>query len=102
MRIPVTVTTLNVETGEKVSTKATHVDVLVRPVPEGACATCGRRHAPEAPHDAQSLRYQYQFYAKHERWPTWADAMAHCPPHMKIVWTDALAKHGIDVNGGAE
>lgn len=101
MKIPVTITTLNAETGEKISTKATHVDVLVKPVPEDVCQQCGRQHPPEAPHDAQSLRYLYQFYAEHNRWPTWADAMAHCPPHVQMIWTDVLAQRGIDVHGGA-
>jgi hypothetical protein len=29
-------------------------------------------------------------YVDHERWPTWAYAMAHCAPEIRDFWTVAL------------
>lgn len=101
MKIPVTVITFDATSGVTISRKTTEADVMMQPVPGDVCQECGRKHAPGEPHDFQSLRYQYRFYAQHQRWPTWADAMAHCPQHIQTLWTDALAKRGIDVHGGA-
>lgn len=100
MKIPVTVTTLDADTGATITTKAVHAHVVLKPVPFDVCEECGRDHKPDSPHDAESLRYQYRFYAEHTRWPTWADAMAHCPDHTRMIWTDTLALRGIDVHGG--
>lgn len=41
------------------------------PPPKGTCPECAINHAPELPHNQQSLFYQYSFYGKHGRWPTW-------------------------------
>lgn len=72
---------------------------LMPPKPE-ACQQCAREHEPDQPHDAQSLYYQYHFYAEHDRWPTWRDALAHCTPEVRAEWTRALAGHGIrDLDG---
>lgn len=101
MKIPLTVVTFDATTGETVDTRTTEAVVMMHPVPTGVCEECGRKHEPDAPHDPQSLRYQYRFYTQHHRWPTWADAMAHCPQHVRMIWTDALAKRDIDVHGGA-
>jgi len=65
------------------------------PPPPGVCSQCARDHEPDQPHDAQSLHYQYAFYAEHDRWPTWEDAMAHCVPEMKEQWRQALREHGV-------
>ena len=65
--------------------------------PLGTCPECGRAHAEEMPHDQQSLAYQYKFYDQHGRWPTWADAMAHCMPEIKDLWAASLKEKGIDV-----
>jgi len=46
-----------------------------------------------------SLAYQYYFFDQHGRWPTWADAMAHCGENMKTAWTKALTERGVDING---
>jgi hypothetical protein len=52
---------------------------------------------PTQPHNQQSLAYQYDFYGKNGRWPTWADAMAHCDESVKAQWTAALKERGIAV-----
>lgn len=71
---------------------------LLRPrLKEGQCAECAVVHEPEQPHNQQSLFWQYSFREKHGRWPTWADAMAHCSPEVKQFWTEALAEHGVTV-----
>jgi hypothetical protein len=41
------------------------------------------KHAPELPHDQESLYYKYRFYGVRGRWPTWADAVAHCIPGIR-------------------
>jgi hypothetical protein len=46
------------------------------------------------PHDAQSLYYQYRFYGVRGRWPTWADAVAHCAPEVQADWRAALEDRG--------
>lgn len=65
--------------------------------PPGTCPECAVVHDPEMPHNQQSLTYQYKFYDKHGRWPTWKDAMAHCTEEMKQAWMEALAERGITV-----
>ena len=71
--------------------------LLVLPPKPGSCPVCAAEHPPDLPHNPASLYYQYQFYRKNGRWPTWHDAMAHCPPLVKKAWTDALMIHGIDI-----
>lgn len=36
----------------------------------------------------------YKFYFEHGRWPTWADAMAHCSDEVKAAWEVALREGG--------
>lgn len=62
------------------------------PPASDACQICGHRpaHAPDAPHNAQSLYYQYAFYAAHLRWPTWKDAIAHCDEPTRKIWEREL------------
>ena len=67
------------------------------PAKSGKCPECATAHEPELPHNQQSLFYQYNFYGKHSRWPTWADAMAHCTPEMKTIWIRELATFGVQV-----
>ena len=55
------------------------------------------KHDPRMPHNRDSLTYQYKFYDQHGRWPTWADAMAHCDPAVKEAWIEGLRKHGVEV-----
>jgi hypothetical protein len=65
------------------------------PPPPGVCSQCARDHVPADPHDRDSLHYQYAFYAEHDRWPTWGDALAHCDDHIKGIWRDALHRRGV-------
>lgn len=46
--------------------------------------------------------YQMRFRQKHGRFPTWADAMAHCDAHVKKMWIDALAERGVIVENPQE
>lgn len=66
--------------------------------PEGTCRECGVRHDPELPHNKHSLAYQYNFFDKHGRWPTWSDAMAHCSEEIKEMWAEELMKRGEELN----
>jgi hypothetical protein len=68
--------------------------MLLLPPKEGTCPICAVAHAPELPHNAQSLYYQYRFYGVRGRWPTWADACAHCTPEMRASWRARLEEMG--------
>ncbi|MEA4901889.1 hypothetical protein [Desulfitobacterium sp.] len=74
-----------------------HGMTLLGNTPPGTCPMCAVAHDPEMPHNQQSLAYQYKFYDQHGRFPTWADAMAHCSDEVKAQWREALAEHGIIV-----
>jgi hypothetical protein len=67
------------------------------PAAEGTCPECATAHDPAMPHNQRSITYQYDFYGKHGRWPTWKDAMAHCSEEMKQKWTEQLTLRGISV-----
>lgn len=67
------------------------------PAKEGTCEQCAVNHEPEQPHNQQSLAYQYWFYDKHGRWPTWKDAMEHCSDEIKEFWKKELATRGVTV-----
>jgi|GEM_PF-2625893 hypothetical protein len=64
------------------------------PAAPGTCEECATAHDPTYPHNKQSLFYQYRFYFKENRWPTWEDAMAHCSDKMKEAWRQELTKLG--------
>jgi len=70
--------------------------VTILPPMPGACPVCAAEHDPAWPHNRDSLYYQMHFYQKHGRFPTWADAMAHCGPEMKDAWRAELLKKGVD------
>ena len=65
------------------------------PTKPGVCPECAVDHAPEAAHNQQSLAYQYHFYNRFGRWPTWADAIAHCSPEVQSLWEKGLAERGV-------
>ena len=77
--------------------KERHGMIMLGRTPEGTCPECAVKHEPGQPHNRDSLVYQYQFYDKNGRWPTWADAMAHCTDDAKAYWTQALRERGIEV-----
>lgn len=60
--------------------------------PPGTCPGCAVTHEAEQPHNKQSLCYQYTFYRSNGRWPTWADAVAHCAPAVREAWERELRK----------
>jgi hypothetical protein len=63
--------------------------MLLPPPPDG-CPICAVKHPDVAPHHGNSLYYQYRFYGTHGRWPTWADAIAHCTPKVQSLWKEQL------------
>ncbi|UNC91661.1 hypothetical protein [Candidatus Contubernalis alkaliaceticus] len=71
--------------------------MMLLPPKPGVCQECATDHPSELPHNQQSLYYQYAFYAKHGRWPTWKDAMEHCSEEVKEMWIKALKEEGIEV-----
>jgi len=66
--------------------------MLLLPPKPGTCPACAVDHPPEHPHNAQSMYYQYRFYGLRGRWPTWADAVAHCDAPMQDYWKPQLTK----------
>ena len=73
---------------------------LLGRTPPGTCPMCGVKHPAEQPHNRDSLTYQYKFYDQHGRWPTWEDAMEHCPADVKEYWTAALTAKGVKIGEG--
>lgn len=73
-------------------------DWQVLPPPQGKCRSCAVEHDDKNPHDATSFYYQVLFANTHNRSATWADAMAHCEPEVKELWTEYLTSIGIDIN----
>lgn len=63
---------------------------MLLPAKPGTCPICAVEHASEDPHNAQSIYYQYWFYKRYQRWPTWADAIAHCGEETRKAWESAL------------
>jgi hypothetical protein len=66
--------------------------MMLLPPKPGTCPICARAHGPEEPHDGASLYYQYRFKGSHGRWPTWADALAHCAPALREAWEAELRR----------
>ncbi len=77
--------------------KSEKAQFILLPPKAGTCQECATAHDPRQPHNQQSLYYQYRFYSKHGRWPTWRDAMAHCTEEIKTLWIDALEERGVIV-----
>lgn len=92
---------VDMRTGKVTSTET--VNAMILPAPEGTCPDCATRHEPEQPHNAQSMHYQYTFYGREGRWPTWNDALAHCPENVRKFWVKELIARGVclDGKGGA-
>lgn len=64
------------------------------PTAPGTCEECAVEHGDDEPHNRDSLAYQYLFYGKHGRWPTWKDACAHVPFDIQAKWKQALESKG--------
>jgi hypothetical protein len=65
----------------------------------GTCPECGVEHDAMAPHNQQSLAYQYKFFDQYGRWPTWEDAIAHCTPEVQEATREILINAGINPSG---
>lgn len=81
---------VDIETGESVPVEGGGLRML--PGPPGTCEWCHVEHDPTHPHNQQLLPYQMKFHTIHGRWPTWTDAMAHCPPEIRAYWRSELVK----------
>lgn len=64
--------------------------MMLLPPKPGTCPICATKHGDNEAHNAQSMYYQYRFYGNRGRWPTWADAIAHCTPQVRRVWEQVL------------
>lgn len=71
--------------------------ITLLPPKPGTCPTCAAYHKPDQPHNRDSLYYQMKFRRKYGRYPTWADAMAHCEKYIQKIWIDNLAERGVIV-----
>jgi len=85
--------TLDLRTGEVTEGVALWA-ILPPDTSGGKCSECAVLHEPDAPHNCQSLAYQYGFRARKGRRPTWADAMAHCSPTVQAKWKAELIRLG--------
>lgn len=72
-------------------------EIQIIPPRPGTCPECAVDHDRTMPHNRDSLYYQMRFRQRNGRFPTWADAMAHCSDMVKAYWTGELAKRGIRV-----
>ena len=64
--------------------------VILAPAKPGNCPVCAAEHGIGEPHNRDSLHYQFRFFAQYSRWPTWADAIAHCALEVREAWTGGL------------
>lgn len=71
-------------------------ECILLPPSKGTCPYCGIDHNPLSPHNQESMYYQYRFKNEHGRWPTWADACAHCPEEYKDCVRDVCEKRGAE------
>lgn len=73
----------------------TELDLMRSMIPPGKkqCQVCGTNHDSETPHDKTNTYYQIQFHREQGRYPTWADAMAHCNEEMQQLWRQSLLAH---------
>lgn len=99
--LPTKVEVIDMPTGDVVETRPSGMNLL--PPRADACQVCGHApaHDPDQPHNAQSLYYQYAFFADHGRWPTWRDAVAHCPEPVRAAWEAELRRRGAWPKDGA-
>ena len=68
--------------------------MLLLPPANDVCPACATKHEPDMPHNAQSMYYMYRFFGLRKRWPTWADAMAHCRDDVREDWERLLREGG--------
>lgn len=73
-------------------------NIRLFPPGKNVCPICATKHRKDDPHDIMSLYYQYVFYRNSGRFPSWRDALEHCPEDIKQRWTRALTAQGIDLD----
>lgn len=73
--------------------------LLMPPAPD-VCQKCAVDHPEEQPHNQQSLFWQYWFCGANGRWPTWGDALAHCPDNVRKYWIHELRERGVKIETG--
>lgn len=89
--IPVDMTVVDMTTGKETPQRSSF---KMLPPAADRCQICAERHPPESAHNAQSLYYQMAFHGIAGRYPTWADAVAHCDDKMKAAWKAKLTELG--------
>ena len=77
-------------------------EIKIRAPGPRTCPVCAAVHAPDQPHDRDSLYYQNWFFKRYKRFPTWTDAMAHCSEDVKAAYTATLAQRGIAIEKGGD
>ena len=77
-------------------------EIKIKAPGPGACKKCATIHKADQPHDRDSLYYQNWFRRRYKRFPTWADAMAHCSEETKAAFTTTLARRGIIIEKGGD
>jgi hypothetical protein len=69
--------------------------MMLLPAAPGKCQVCAVDHAPEQPHNRDSLFYQMRFHGENGRWPVWSDALAHCAEPVRAAWESELRNRGV-------
>ena len=77
-------------------------EIKIRAPGPRTCPICAVVHAPDQPHDRDSVYYQNRFWKRYKRLPTWADAMSHCSEAAKAAFIEALAERGIDAGANTD
>jgi hypothetical protein len=63
--------------------------VILAPSP-GLCQVCADEHAPDEPHDPESVYWRVLRAREGLNKPTWEDALGHCPEDVRRRWTTSL------------
>lgn len=69
--------------------------IVVEAPRAGTCPVCAIEHPEEYPHNPCSLYYRMKFRQEHGRFPTWDDAMAHCPEPVCQKFIAYMRSRGI-------
>lgn len=70
---------------------------LLPPAPD-VCQVCAVGHAPEEPHNPQSLFWQTARTMEGKPAAGWEEALAHCSQEMRESWINALGLKGVEVD----
>ena len=89
-------------TGKEGQVYPTDGAIRVAAPSSGTCPVCATVHDPKDPHDRNSLYYLHRFHRRHKRFPTWADAMAHCSAETQEAWKKKLLNQGVSPEEFAE